>query len=128
MKMADYFKEDPAQQTNYLDIGLNGEVRQIDSTRIDILIQENEAEILKNVDINFLFAKGYELSDSLIDLNRVYLVVNKIKELARLQALEGSKDINYDELVLFMKQLDDSNQTLMAATNDPAEDQEQRWS
>jgi len=38
---------------------------------------------LNNVDINFLFAKGYGLVDSLIDMNRVYLVMLKIKELAR---------------------------------------------
>ena len=51
--------------------------------KLDQLTQQNEKEILKNVDINFLFAKGYELGKSLIDMNRVYLVVLKIKELAR---------------------------------------------
>jgi predicted GNAT superfamily acetyltransferase len=69
---------------------------------LEELAQLNEKEILKNVNINFLFAKGYNLVDSLIDMNRVYLVVNKIKELARQQAISGSKDINYDELVVYL--------------------------
>lgn len=62
-----------------------------------------EQEILQNVDINFLFAKGGDLRSSLIDLNRVFLVVDRIKVLARQQAEEGSKDINYQELVTFIQ-------------------------
>ena len=80
--------------------------------KLDQLTAQNEKEILQNVDINFLFAKGYDLSESLIDMNRVYLVVLKIKELARKQAIEGSKDINYDELVQFLKDLDVHNTDL----------------
>ena len=42
-------------------------------------------------------------------MNRVYLVVAKIKELARQQAIDGSRDINYEELVLFLQELDHNN-------------------
>ena len=82
---------------------------------------------MKNVDINFLFAKGYDLGSSLIDMNRVYLVVTKIKELARQQAIENSKDINYEKLVQFLKELDEDGDQIMNATNDPKEEQDSRW-
>lgn len=65
-----------------------------------------EEAILRNVDINFLFAKGRGLSDALIDQKRVHQIVLKIKELARDQIDNGSKDINYMELVEFLKSKD----------------------
>ena len=34
------------------------------------------------------------------------MIMNKIKELARTQAIEGSKDINYGSLVNFLHTLD----------------------
>ena len=53
-------------------------------------------------------------------MNRVYLVVEKIKDLARQQAIDGSKDINYEELVGFLRDLDeDDNEVLKRAMNDP---------
>lgn len=65
-----------------------------------------EEEILRNVDINFLFTKGNRLSEGLIDPKRVHQIVGKIKELAREQVQKGSKDINYMELVEFLKNKD----------------------
>lgn len=61
---------------------------------------------MNNVDINFLFAKGQKLSQNLIDINRVHQIMLKIKELARNQALEGSKNIDYQQLVVFLHELD----------------------
>ena len=42
-----------------------------------------EQDILDNVNINFLFSKGLGLTEGLIDGNRLYQLVEKIKELAR---------------------------------------------
>ena len=99
------------------------------TTALDELTQINERELLQNVDINFLFAKGYKLVDNLIDMNRVYLIVDKIKQLARQQAIEGSKDINYDALVLYLREIDEDQHKdeIEAATNDPQEAQDKRW-
>ena len=58
-------------------------------------------------------------------MNRVYLVVSKIKEIARQQALDGSKDINYEQLVDFLQHMDDKE--ILKATTDPKEDQDKRW-
>lgn len=65
-----------------------------------------EEEILRNVDINFLFTKGRRLNDGLIDPRRVHQIVAKIKDLARDQVEKGSKDINYMELVDFLRNKD----------------------
>jgi len=42
-----------------------------------------------------LFAKGGSLSQNLLDANRIYQIVEKIKELARQQVANGNKDINF---------------------------------
>ena len=97
--MADYFAQHDEEPV----------INKQSQSKLDDLAHQNEREILNNVDINFLFAKGYGLVDSLIDMNRVYLVMLKIKELARQQAVEGSKDINYDYLVNYLQTLDDDS-------------------
>lgn len=73
LKMADYFKPEEIYSDQY-----EKQAQAMDAN-FEELAANNEKEILKNVDINFLFAKGYELSSNLIDMNRVYLVVSKIK-------------------------------------------------
>ena len=114
MKMADYFKnsEEPKVLSQRNTTGNNGDIQSIieeepDDQKIEDLVKLNEKEILDNVNINFLFAKGFSLVESLIDMSRVYLVMGKIKELARQQAVQGSKDIDYDQLVAYLQQLDD---------------------
>ena len=63
--------------------------------------KELEAELLANVDINFLFSQGDGLNEGLIDDARVFKIVEKIKELARNQV--DSKEINYQELVAYLQ-------------------------
>lgn len=63
--------------------------------------RELEAELLANVDINFLFSQGDGLNEGLIDEDRIHKIVEKIKELARSQA--DSKEINYQELVAYLQ-------------------------
>ena len=70
--------------------------------------------MLQNVSINFLFAKGGSLSQNLLDPNRIYQIVEKIKELARQQVANGNKDINFDELVAFL-----ANKELGFVGNEP---------
>ena len=41
-----------------------------------------EQDILDNVDVNFIFNKGTGLASGLIDCDRIYSVMNKLKELA----------------------------------------------
>ena len=41
-----------------------------------------EQDILDNVDINFIFNKGNNLATGLIDQDRLYSIMNKLKELA----------------------------------------------
>lgn len=134
MKMADYFQpsEEPKVISHRKAPGAeNGDIQSIieeEPEGLEDLVKVNEKEILENVNINFLFAKGFSLVESLIDMNRVYLVMGKIKELARQQVLQGSKDIDYDELVAYLQQLDDdSNQEIVNAMADPQQDQEARW-
>jgi hypothetical protein len=38
---------------------------------------------MKNVDVNFLYARGDQLRRSLIDIERAYNYVNKLEETAR---------------------------------------------
>ena len=51
-----------------------------------------------------MFSKGKSLVDGLIDPHRVAKVVQKIKDLAKKQYAENNKEINYAELVEFIKQ------------------------
>lgn len=69
-------------------------------------LQQCEKELLDNVAINFLFTKGSGLSEGLIDIDRVYGIVEKIKEIARDQITQGSRDINFEELVEFLQTRD----------------------
>jgi len=57
---------------------------------------------LDNVDTNFIFNQGVNLATGLIDLDRLYTVMNKIKELAYKQLSNGSKEIDYQEIVKFV--------------------------
>ena len=41
-----------------------------------------ERDILDNVDVNFIFNKGVGLTQGLLDPDRIYSVMNKLKELA----------------------------------------------
>lgn len=132
LKMADYFAEDTTSQQAQAGFPVGERpvpfAAQLKNTQLAnaTLVEQVkliEQEILQNVDINFLFAKGGDLRSSLIDLNRIYLVVDRIKVLARQQAEEGSKDINYQELVAYIQQLDGNNQRVIAASADPQEHQ-----
>lgn len=42
--------------------------------------------------------------------------------------MDGSKDIDYEELVTFLHALDRNDKRVLDATSDPQEDQERRWS
>ena len=53
------------------------------TTSLRTALEKCEKELLENVSINFLFAKGSSLSQNLLDTNRIYQIVEKIKELAR---------------------------------------------
>lgn len=44
--------------------------------------QKLEQDILDNVDTNFIFNKGSCLTTGLIDQDRIYNIMNKLKELA----------------------------------------------
>lgn len=46
------------------------------------LVERLEQEILGNLDVNFLFNKGDKLRHGLIDQNRLYKIMLKIKEIA----------------------------------------------
>jgi hypothetical protein len=61
-----------------------------------------ERDVLDNVDTNFIFNQGVNLATGLIDLDRLYTVMNKIKELAYKQLSNGSKEIDYQEIVKFV--------------------------
>jgi hypothetical protein len=63
-----------------------------------------EKDVLDNVDTNFIFNQGVNLATGLIDLDRLYIVMNKLKELAYKQISSGSKEIDYQEIVRFIQQ------------------------
>lgn len=65
-----------------------------------------EQDILTNIDINFLFAKGQKLQRHLIDQERLFKIMTKIKDLAKKQLEGGSKEIDYKEIVRFLKEKD----------------------
>ena len=62
-----------------------------------------EQDILDNVDVNFIFNKGTGLTSGLIDPDRIFSVMNKLKELAYKQLQSGSNQINYAEIVAYLK-------------------------
>jgi hypothetical protein len=55
------------------------------------------------VDINFIFTKGLNLNHELLDTNRIFQIVEKIKQIAKAQLENGSKDIDYLQLVQFLQ-------------------------
>jgi len=69
----------------------------------DELEQKLEQDILDNVDINFLFNKGQKLTQGLIDQDRLYNIMTKLKDLAYRQLQQGSKEIDYKEIVKYVK-------------------------
>jgi hypothetical protein len=62
-----------------------------------------EKDLLDNVETNFLFNKGVNLATGLIDSDRLFLIMNKLKDLARKQLETGSKEIDYNEVVQFIQ-------------------------
>ena len=69
-------------------------------------LKKVERDILNNVDINFVFAKGQGLTEGLIDCDRVYHIVLKIKEVAKQQLSSNSRDIDYELIVSYLKEKD----------------------
>ena len=67
------------------------------------LDQKLEQDILDNVDVNFIFNKGTGLARGLIDQDRIFSVMNKLKELAYKQLQSGSNQINYREIVEYLR-------------------------
>ena len=127
--MADYFK--PSQntinaliQSSNTGIGLDQSaisaisqpVGTVDSTVNDVTVlnekqkeeldKKLEQDILDNVDINFIFNKGTHLTSGLINQDRLYRIMNKLKELAMKQLESGSKEIDYKEIVEYVKSED----------------------
>ena len=62
-----------------------------------------ERDILDNVDVNFIFNKGVGLTQGLLDPDRIYSVMNKLKELAYKQLQSGSDKINYKDIVQYLQ-------------------------
>jgi len=58
------------------------EITVIEEKRREEMDKKLEQDILDNVDINFIFNKGSSLSTGLIDQDRLYSVMNKLKDLA----------------------------------------------
>ena len=103
MKMADYFtapvNSNEENQTSTI-------VEQLPQPPKKNRERELESQLLDNVAINFIFSQGKKLNEGLIDVNRIYQIVEKIKQLARAQIDSGSKDIDYMQLVEFLKNKD----------------------
>jgi hypothetical protein len=53
-----------------------------------------------------LFAKGEQLKHGLIDPNRLFNIMTKIKELASGQLERGSREIDYNEIVKYLQDKD----------------------
>lgn len=58
------------------------------------------------MDINFIFNKGTSLASGLINQERLYRIMNKLKQLAIKQLENGSKEIDYKEIVEYVKSED----------------------
>ena len=110
MRMAEYFRPSAAAmsaltQTNLVSSDLSAlehsaisaisqapEANERDQILNDITVLEEqkreeldkklEQDILDNVDINFIFNKGSSLATGLIDQDRLFNIMNKLKELA----------------------------------------------
>ena len=75
----------------------------MEEKRKEELDKKLEQDILDNVDINFIFNKGSNLATGLIDQDRLYSVMNKLKDLALQQLQKGSKEIDYKAIVEYVK-------------------------
>lgn len=105
LKMADYFKQSSVNTKSILDISkastaedpksimqdqlsnLNTSAEDKDTIEAEQKWREEmdarlEQDILDNVDVNFIFNKGVSLTRGLLDPDRIYSVMNKLKELA----------------------------------------------
>lgn len=80
-----------------------GDFQQLSQEQKQKLEERLEADILDNVDVNFLFNKGTGLARGLINEERLYDIMTKLKELAIKQLEQGSKEINYGEIVAYVK-------------------------
>ena len=58
-----------------------------------------ECDVLDNVDVNFLFNKGDKLTNGLIDPERLFSVMNKIKNM-----VNESKIISYKEICEYVEE------------------------
>ncbi len=68
----------------------------IPSPRFEITQQmrsQLEQNILNNVEVNFLFNQGNKLTNGLIDPDRLFVVMNKVKSM-----VTSSKIISYQEI------------------------------
>ena len=119
LRMADYFR--PPQGSNTLSMmsasqettadektNQSNMMSQIDMQTKELKMKEElearlEQDILDNVDVNFIFNKGTGLASGLIDCDRIYSVMNKLKELAYKQLQSGSDKINYSEIVNYLR-------------------------
>ncbi|CDW76668.1 UNKNOWN [Stylonychia lemnae] len=117
IKMADYFREN--QIKPQLDIDVLNATQMLDKTQImddeeedqiylnddekQKLKERMEQDILANIDINFLFNKGEQLRFGLIDQKKAYKLMLKIKEVASQQFERGRKEIDYNEIVKYLK-------------------------
>ena len=95
--MADYFRDTASEESRDSPVSLNAQER-------EALRQRMEADILQRVDINFLFNSGDRLRVGLIDQHKAFKVMLKIKEVARKQVERGLKEIDYNEIVTFLKE------------------------
>lgn len=131
IKMADYFREpspipavQPSDLSQFPKEQHSAIVEENDDTRAsspllnpdeeelpqeikERLVERLEQEILGNLDVNFLFNKGDRLRHGLIDQNRLYKIMMKIKEIAQKQIQEkGSKQIDYIAIVAYLEEQD----------------------
>jgi hypothetical protein len=53
-----------------------------DAEKKAILEKQLEQHIFENVDINFVFNKGQKLTEGLLDPDRIFNIMNKLKQLA----------------------------------------------
>ena len=97
--MADYFTQQPPEVSSNMHESQLQEPAQPINRKL-------ENTLLDNVAINFIFSKGMNLSNDLLDINRIYQIIEKIKQLARAQIDSGSNDIDYLQLVDFLKNKD----------------------
>lgn len=126
LKMADYFKQSSVNTKSILDISkastaedpksimqdqlsnLNTSAEDKDTIEAEQKWREEmdarlEQDILDNVDVNFIFNKGVSLTQGLLDPDRIYSVMNKLKELAYKQLQSGSDKINYADIVNYLR-------------------------